>query len=789
MLLDAFPRPDDTNWSPLRTTPATRDEGFDAAFAASRAPDGFAYYNQALYDRYARAIELHRMATGEVLQNPLRSDRAWEQPPRDEVEAQRRALDPVEREDEVARRRADVDARLIAGLEKFGAVMPDAPDPRNFDADIAAEARALRAEAARTGQSAPLGAFMGGAAGELTHPLNVLTLPLGAGPVTATARGVLSAAAIRVSKTAAIEGAIAGGSQAAIEMADLPTRSRLGTAPSSREMLADVGMAVVGGAVLGGTLRALAESVRLLGSEASRIERDAAAVAQEQMARQGAKPAGMDQAVHDANTAQAVQSVLLGDLPSPVAAPVARRAVAVAQGAGGPATVYTANGRAVEVELQAVELSTLIASNRADLSPNPAFPAELQPRDRTRAASAAQVAEIAGRLEPERLGPGSDAATGAPIVGPDNVVESGNGRVLALGRAYSGIPERATAYRDYVVKLAPEASSMSQPVLIRRRTTPLLDAERAAFTREANESTAARLAPTEQAVADAKLLDGRLDLYQGGDLNLDGNRPLVRAFLADLTPSERGALVGADGRLNADGLRRLERAMLARAYGDPTLVSRIAEDQTSDIVAIGKALTDVAAGWAKMREAAGSGQINPAMDVTADLLASVRMIEQARQKGVKVGFLAAQADMFDLTDNGRALLGLFFRDADKTHAAGRTAMVERLNAYLDESMKSQPGVNLFGEAPPGADTVLALVARRAREADDAARRTAEGMRPEALEAAMVDAVRVANDMQAKIMVPDADGNLVERTAAEVLSEAETQLNVARTIEGCAYGAI
>lgn len=43
-----------------------------------------------------------------------------------------------------------------------------------------------------------------------------------------------------------------------------------------------------------------------------------------------------------------------------------------------------------------------------------------------------QVNAIAAGLQPERLGPSSEADFETPIVGPDNVVESGNGRTMAI---------------------------------------------------------------------------------------------------------------------------------------------------------------------------------------------------------------------------------------------------------------------------------------------------------------------------------------------------------------------
>jgi len=156
---------------------------------------------------------------------------------------------------------------------------------------------------------------------------------------------------------------------------------------------------------------------------------------------------------------------------------------------------------------------------------------------------------------------------------------------------------------------------------------------------------------------------------------------------------------------------------------------------------------------------------------------------------VPVSLLAGQMDMFDLTDTSRALLGVFFKDAAKTKAASARAMADRLLAYADEAMKSRPGPDLFGAPPASPLDVLDATGRRAAEAEQAAALTQQGAQKQAQDAAALDAERVVKSYETRIMVADANGNMVERPAADVLAEAEAELNAARTIEGCAYGAI
>lgn len=146
------------------------------------------------------------------------------------------------------------------------------------------------------------------------------------------------------------------------------------------------------------------------------------------------------------------------------------------------------------MRLKVVEADSLITSNDDTGRVNPDYPAELQPRDRSRAASEAQINEIASNLAPRLLGRSPSATDGAPIVGPDNVVESGNGRTLAIRRAYQR--GRAEHYREWLADQGFDVAGMCAPVLVRERIAPMTMEERRAYTLEANERTTLELSAT-----------------------------------------------------------------------------------------------------------------------------------------------------------------------------------------------------------------------------------------------------------------------------------------------------
>src|ERR1700738_1365575 len=73
--------------------------------------------------------------------------------------------------------------------------------------------------------------------------------------------------------------------------------------------------------------------------------------------------------------------------------------------------VAVADGTSIEVAPRVIEASDLKASS------DKGYDTALQPRERDRAASQAQILEIAGNLDPERLGMSAEGGPGAPPAG------------------------------------------------------------------------------------------------------------------------------------------------------------------------------------------------------------------------------------------------------------------------------------------------------------------------------------------------------------------------------------
>ncbi len=369
--------------------------------------------------------------------------------------------------------------------------------------------------------------------------------------------------------------------------------------------------------------------------------------------------------------------------------------------------VTTATGRSFEVQHKLVEAADLITSNNPNGQINPDYPQELQPRDRTRAASQMQITEIANQLNPLLLGENPNASDGAPIVSVENIVESGNGRSIAITKAY--MEGKAEHYRQWLKEQGYNTDGMTAPVLVRERITPMTSAERIAYTGEANQRSTLELSDTEQAKSDAAKLGSILHQFYGGEIDSAQNRNFVKSYVNGIASSnERGSLLGADGVLTQKGLRRIQASLVARAYGDQTLISDLFESSDSNIKAIGGALMDVSGFWANMLEMIDQGVISKDVDITANLLEAVNLIKKARREGRSVFDLMNQSDIFsgEIDQVTQYFLRIFYSGDKLTRARSREKVATALKYYIDNALSTKSGVNLFGESDPSGAEIL-----------------------------------------------------------------------------------
>ena len=367
-------------------------------------------------------------------------------------------------------------------------------------------------------------------------------------------------------------------------------------------------------------------------------------------------------------------------------------------GGTGTSTAYGMDGSSYDFAYEVKSLDELIASNDLAYGVNPLYPGELQPRDRTREASRQQIERMADDLKPELLGESPKLSDGAPIIGMDNVVESGNGRTLAIAKAYEA--GRAEEYRTFLEQYAAERGididGINKPVLVRTRLT---DTDRTQFAKLANESDVAQYSATERAVSDSDRLPDAslLKINSDGTINLDGSMDFVRGFVGSLPKSEQGTVITGDGRLSQEGKRRIESAIMQRAFNDSALIGRMAENLDDDSKTVLSALLRAAPQLAQLDSLVKQGGRHQ-NSIAKDLAQAAQKLRDLKANDLTVEDYLNQNLLIDdgLSPGAREFLNVFDQNKRSAKAIG-----ENIQSKIDEieAMGDPRQGSLFGDGP------------------------------------------------------------------------------------------
>lgn len=388
------------------------------------------------------------------------------------------------------------------------------------------------------------------------------------------------------------------------------------------------------------------------------------------------------------------------DAAAPDAPSVAPKSVSVTQAADdGPARIITPDqSMEITARPQLVELSDLKTAG-----------GRFQPRDRGRGEYLTEAKSRAARLDPEQLRPGRVSDSGAPIVLDDGTIISGNGRTLSIAEAYRNpaLADRANAYKS---SLGPEAANMREPVLV-MRADQMTDDVAARFADLSNRGRIAAMSATERAARDAKSIgDDIAALYRGGDFESPQNVDFLRAFTSKAVTEGERAAFSKDGRLTQEGITRMRNAVLASAYDDAPLLSRLVESSDDNVRNITGALTDAAPGFSRLKAGIASGDVPAEMDASKSLVDAVKLIADLRSRGVSPATHFAQSDAFSTADPLVEQWVRAFYNSDLSRPISRQKMADVLNAYAEEAGKKQSG-GLFADPTTKGDVLN--VAKRA----------------------------------------------------------------------------
>lgn len=410
-------------------------------------------------------------------------------------------------------------------------------------------------------------------------------------------------------------------------------------------------------------------------------------------------------------------------------------------GLGRSSFVVTTKGNEVKTAFKLVDAADLIPSNTTDGRINQDFPSELQPRDRTRAASLMQVDGMSKNLRPAQLSDSGLSSHGAPIIGEDLVVESGNGRTMAIIKAYD--TGHAENYRQFLIDNADRygfdearVKSMDKPVLVRQRLTKV---DRAAFARDSNITDLQQMSAAETAWVDAELIDDKMmSLFQpseSGNLLAQSNGSFIQSFMRSVGDTVSAGLVTEDGRPTRQLLDRLQNAIFAKAYKNERLVKMVAEEPDPDIRNILNALNSSASEFIEMQYLDGvvhknvsngiadgveslSKDASIADKALSSLVGATELVRKAKESGQDINELIAQSGLFGDNDPEVEALARFISANNRSSKRMAKAFKELATVINEQLQKDGSAIgDMFGGGEMTLIEALAQVSQRLEQED------------------------------------------------------------------------
>lgn len=334
------------------------------------------------------------------------------------------------------------------------------------------------------------------------------------------------------------------------------------------------------------------------------------------------------------------------------------------------------NDAGFDVTYKIVPAGDITASHDMNYAVNDLYPAEYQPRDRNRPQMRGQVEKMTKGMKPELLAESQFVNEGAPVVNNSGVVLNGNGRVMAIQKAYKGLTDAhkksAEAYKDYLVSIAPslgiapeKVQSMEHPVLVRQAAD---DADTKAIINSTEGG--AKLGGAEQAKADAdrlklSTLEQFVDNGTGEFMN-PSNREFRRTAAKDIfSDAEGNSVFNAKGELSPIGALRIRNAIFAKAYKDDYLLTQLSEATDNNSKNIMNAMIAAAPEVAKVNEGIKEGNLYPDYDISDVITKTAKTIMSLRNEGKPLSFHLQETNLFSQGESEAERLVLEFIERNK----------------------------------------------------------------------------------------------------------------------------
>lgn len=360
--------------------------------------------------------------------------------------------------------------------------------------------------------------------------------------------------------------------------------------------------------------------------------------------------------------------------PLEAAAHRAERAVAVEQAAaaggmrGAEAQVFTPSGRH-KVRYAVVEADEVIPSHRptGGFQRDPRYPIGVQERQyHSDPVEQAKVLQNASRFEPRFvITDDPTAVNGPPIVLPDGIVLGGNSRAMTQQLLYS--EGRGEVIREFLKRQARQfgldpavVDRLKRPMLVRVIEDPVTPEQLPELVRRFNEVPTQSLGSAAAAVAEARRVSPETMRFIGETMdpeetvaawlrNPARQRQLIQRLSEDgvFTPQTVNRYVTAQGQLNDEGRRFVERLFLGKAVPDADLLDVAAPALLQKVE---KAVPSIV----RAAEVGGEWDLRP------QLLVALRASVDARAKELTLRDYLAQQSLFgggpEIEGNAKALI-------------------------------------------------------------------------------------------------------------------------------------
>lgn len=325
------------------------------------------------------------------------------------------------------------------------------------------------------------------------------------------------------------------------------------------------------------------------------------------------------------------------------------------------------NDTGFDATYKIVPAGDITTSHDMNYAVNDLYPAEYQPRDRNRPQMRGQVEKMTKGMKPELLAESQFVNEGAPVVNNSGVVLNGNGRVMAVQKAYKGLTDAhkksAKAYKDYLVSIAPslgiapeKVQSMDHPVLVRQAAD---DADTSAIINSTEGG--AKLGGAEQAKADAD----RLKLSTLEQFVDNGTGEFMNPSNREFSAAEGNSVFNEKGDLSPTGQFRIRNAIFAKAYNDNYLLTQLSEATDNNSKNIMNAMIAAAPEVAKVNEGIKNGTLYPDYDISDVITKTAKTIMSLRNEGKPLSFHLQETDLFSQGESEAERLVLEFIERNK----------------------------------------------------------------------------------------------------------------------------